>query len=186
MSNQKSVLCPKSQTNIPLDSIVPELTMIDLAKFQVKFSDLEITEKIAEGGFGAVFKGKLNGSLVAIKQLIEDAHEDTAVCPHPHLAFFLLTPTQAAYREFWREVFMSSILVHKCIVSLKAFTMSPCCMVMEFMPNGNLYSYLHSRTDITWQSKLRMAINIADAMAFLHGQNPKVSIQFLMIKSESR
>lgn len=70
---------------------------------------------------------------------------------------------------------MSSILIHKCIVSLKAFTVSPCCMVMEYMPNGNLYSYLHTRTDITWQSKLRMAINIADAMAFLHSQKPKVS-----------
>lgn len=82
MAGQKTVMCLKSQINVSLDSIVPELTMLDLAALQVKFSDVEILEKIAEGGFGAVFKGKLNGSLVAVKQLIEDVHEDALVCNH--------------------------------------------------------------------------------------------------------
>jgi hypothetical protein len=79
MAAQKTVTCPKSQTQVQLDTIVPELTMADLSKYNIKFSDLEIGEKIAVGGFGAVFKGKLNGSPVAIKQLIEEAHEDTTV-----------------------------------------------------------------------------------------------------------
>lgn len=70
---------------------------------------------------------------------------------------------------------MSSILVHKCIVGLKAYTVAPCSMVMEYMPNGNLYDYLRSRNDLTWQVKLKMATNIADAMTFLHSQKPKVS-----------
>ena len=65
--------------------------------------------------------------------------------------------------------------MHKCIVSLVAYTVAPCSMVLEYMPNGNLYSHLRSRTDLTWQIKLKMAINIADAMTFLHSQKPKVS-----------
>eukprot|EP00026_Physarum_polycephalum_P000223 Phypoly_transcript_00223.p1 GENE.Phypoly_transcript_00223~~Phypoly_transcript_00223.p1 ORF type:complete len:1946 (-),score=272.21 Phypoly_transcript_00223:42-5636(-) len=158
ISAQRTAICPKSKMQIPLDSIVPELTMADLSKFSIKFSDLEIDEKIATGGFGAVFKGKLNGSQVAVKQLIEEVHDDLTV----------------AYREFWREVFMSSMLQHKCIVALIGFTVAPCSMVMEYMPSGNLYSYLRSRSDLTWLVKLKIATNIADAMTFLHSQKPKI------------
>ena len=59
--------------------------MADLWKYNVRHTDLEIIEKIAAGGFGAVFKGKLNGKPVAVKQLIEGAHNDQPVsiclCP---------------------------------------------------------------------------------------------------------
>lgn len=104
MASKTSIVCPKSQATVMLDSIVPELTMADLSRLLMKFEDLEILEKIAEGGFGAVFKAKLKtasssnptstsvsaSSLVAVKQLIESSHEDASVCtlshsPHPPL-----------------------------------------------------------------------------------------------------
>ena len=33
----------------------------------------------------------------------------------------------------------------RSIVAMRAFSVDPCSMVMEFMPSGNLYSYLHSK-----------------------------------------
>jgi len=159
MAGRDCVICEKSQIPIPLEKLVPELTMSDLSNFKIAYEDLEVLEKIGEGGFGSVFKGRLRNDLVAIKQLIVNPLEEFSL---------------DSFREFWREVFLLNTLAHPCIVALKAVSSNPCCMVMEFMPSGNLYSYLQSRTELSWPVRLKIASNIADAMRFLHSYQPKI------------
>ena len=46
---------------------------------------------------------------------------------------------------------------------------------MEFMPNGDLFSFLHNRANvIDWPMRIRMALDIAEAMRFLHSFAPKI------------
>lgn len=66
-------------------------------------------------------------------------------------------------------------LDHPNIVALKGVCLDPWCLVMEFMPYGNLYEFLHDRNNvITWSTRMKMAKNIAEAVRFLHGFAPKI------------
>lgn len=78
------------------------------------------------------------------------------------------------HREFRREVWLSSSLRHPCIVGLKGFSYSPLSMAMEICAHGDLFEYLSKRPAITWQTRLKLAKNIADALQFLHGVSPKI------------
>eukprot|EP01132_Coremiostelium_polycephalum_P000699 gene699-862_t len=146
---------------VRLDSLVPELMMSDIGpNFTFDFKELEIIEKIGEGGFGIVHKGKLRGQIVAIKQIALQGNSQAAA--------------EDIFREFRREVWLSNTLTHESIVSLKGYCLDPCCIVMEYIPNGNLYQYLRKNQNIPWSLKLKIAINIADAIKHLHGFTPKI------------
>jgi serine/threonine protein kinase len=68
-----------------------------------------------------------------------------------------------------------SELDDKNIVALKGLCLDPWCLVMEFMPYGDLYSFLRNRDNqIDWPMRLKMAKNMADAIRFLHGFAPKI------------
>ena len=80
-----------------------------------------------------------------------------------------------AFREFRREVALSVELNQEAIVGLRAVCLDPWCLVMEFMPYGDLYTYLHDMENvIDWKMRIKMALNIAEAIRFLHSFQPKI------------
>ncbi|GLJ24091.1 hypothetical protein SUGI_0459410 [Cryptomeria japonica] len=105
------------------------------------------------GGFGTVFEGMLlDGTPVAIKRSkqsfnLEDGH------------------------DFLNEVTILSQINHRNIVKLLG-----CCiqtkfpmLVSEFVPNGTLFEYLHSKEGcFSWASRLQIAIETGEALAYLH------------------
>ncbi|XP_057819828.2 wall-associated receptor kinase 3-like [Cryptomeria japonica] len=108
---------------------------------------------LGSGGFGTVFKGiLLDGTLVAIKKSkqafsLEDGH------------------------DFLNEVAILSQINHRNIVKLLG-----CCiqtkfpmLVSEFVPNGTLFEHLQSKEEcLPWASRLHIAIETAEALAYLH------------------
>jgi hypothetical protein len=54
---------------VDLNLLVPDLTMKDYKGNKILFEELEIIEKIADGGSATVYKGKYYNQLVAIKQV---------------------------------------------------------------------------------------------------------------------
>merc|ERR1719282_629546 len=47
------------------------------------------------------------------------------------------------------------------------------CIVTEFMPNGSLYELLHQRKEtLPYPKRLRMAMQIAEGVVFLHSRSP--------------
>jgi serine/threonine protein kinase len=44
-------------------------------------------------------------------------------------------------------------------------------LVYEFIPNGNLYKYIHDQNEdflLSWEMRLRIAIEVAGAISYLH------------------
>ncbi|KAJ1687442.1 hypothetical protein LUZ63_018832 [Rhynchospora breviuscula] len=119
-------------------------------------------EEIGDGGFGTVYKGKLrDGRIVAIKRLYE--HNCRRM------------------EQFLNEVQILSRLRHPNLVALYGCTSRhslELLLVYEFIPNGTVADHLHgshaSERALTWNRRLAIAIEAADALAYLHAVDPPI------------
>ncbi|EGC33072.1 roco8, ROCO family protein [Dictyostelium purpureum] len=82
----------------------------------------------------------------------------------------------SAIYEFRREVWLMSGLSHPNIVQMKGFCFEPYSIIMEYMNLGNLSIYLKKKKEegqqLSWSLVLKIAIDIASGMAFLHNITP--------------
>ncbi|GMI70045.1 wall associated kinase-like 1 [Hibiscus trionum] len=114
---------------------------------------------LGEGGQGTVYKGMLtDGSIVAIKKskTVKGNKFD-----------------EKKVEQLVNEVIILSQTNHRNVVKLLG-----CCLedqvpllVYEFIPNGTLHDLIHYQTHefpLTWEMRLRIAIEIANALFYLH------------------
>ncbi|KAK3425983.1 hypothetical protein EUGRSUZ_F02520 [Eucalyptus grandis] len=123
-------------------SLVPRrYHYIDVKKMTNSFS-----EKLGQGGFGAVYKGKIgDGSLVAVKILIE---------------------SKSSSEEFINEVVSISRTSHINVISLLGFCYerNKRALIFEYMPNGSLDMFISSGKTLNmsrWKILYKIAIGIA-------------------------
>lgn len=121
-------------------------------------------EKLGQGGFGSVYKGKLNdGRLVAVKVLNE---------------------SKANGEEFINEVATISRTSHVNIVSLLGFCFESAkrALIYEFMPNGSLEKFVfdentseNSNHQLDWETRYQISLGIARGLEYLHrGCNTRI------------
>ncbi|XP_048136848.1 LEAF RUST 10 DISEASE-RESISTANCE LOCUS RECEPTOR-LIKE PROTEIN KINASE-like 2.1 isoform X2 [Rhodamnia argentea] len=121
-------------------------------------------EKLGQGGYGCVYKGKLrDGQLVAVK---------------------LLKKLKGDAEEFFNEVASISRTSHVNVVSLLGFCFegSKRALVYEFMPNGSLEKFIFNRSDtlevgrqLTWETLYQVSLGIAYGLEYLHrGCNTRI------------
>ncbi|CAL5377756.1 unnamed protein product [Camellia sinensis] len=114
-------------------------------------------------GFCKVYKGRLaNGSLVVVKRLKEER-------------------TQGGELQFQTEVEIISMAVHRNLLRLHGFCMTPTerSLVYPSMSNGSVASCLRERCDsqppLDWPKRKRIALGSARGLTYLHDHcNPKI------------
>jgi tRNA A-37 threonylcarbamoyl transferase component Bud32 len=118
------------------------------------FKELELSEKVAEGSFGDVFKGKLWGTKVAIKTLKQLDQSDESIL-----------------EDLKQEVRILSQLRHPNVVLYIGACIKPpdTCIVTEWCSRGSLYDALHDpKIHFTCKMMIDMSIGIAQGMNYLH------------------
>ncbi|PPR96088.1 hypothetical protein GOBAR_AA24579 [Gossypium barbadense] len=140
----------------------------DLAPKRYSYSDIKkitksFKDKLGEGGFGSVYKGKLpGGRLVAVKVLSESREDG---------------------EEFINEVASISRTSHVNIVTFLGFCYESSirALLYEFMPNGSLdkYIYHHRSPDksciLTRKTMFEIAVGVARGLEYLHrGCNTRI------------
>ncbi|KAJ8429531.1 hypothetical protein Cgig2_025717 [Carnegiea gigantea] len=103
-----------------------QLKRFSLRELQVATDSFSQKNILGRGGFGKVYKGRLaDGSLVAVKRLKEER-------------------TQGGELQFQTEVEMISMAVHRNLLRLRGFCMTPTerLLVYPYMVNGSVASCL--------------------------------------------
>ncbi|MED6193613.1 hypothetical protein PIB30_021265 [Stylosanthes scabra] len=128
---------------------VKHFRLKDLEKATDNFN---VNRVLGKGGQGTVYKGMLvDGQIVAVKKFKVEGNVE----------------------EFINEFVILSQINHRNVVKLLG-----CCLeteipllVYEFIPNGNLFQYLHDQNEdlpMTWEMRLRIATEVAEAIFYLH------------------
>ncbi|OAY65054.1 Serine/threonine-protein kinase PBS1 [Ananas comosus] len=142
-------------------------TFHDLAIATENFSN---TNFLGEGGFGNVYKGKLNsGEVVAVKVLRKMGVQGN--------------------KEFLTEVLMLTMLKHPNLIGLVGFCSEgdQRLLVYEFMPNGTLLDHLFAefrplingslflkidlppnREPLDWTTRIKIILGVANGLHYLH------------------
>ncbi|KAG7025217.1 Serine/threonine-protein kinase PBS1, partial [Cucurbita argyrosperma subsp. argyrosperma] len=144
--------------------------LVNISAQTFTFRELAIATKnfrpecfIGEGGFGRVYKGRLesSGQIVAVKQLDRNGLQGN--------------------REFLVEVLMLSLLHHPNLVNLIGYCADgdQRLLVYEFMPLGSLEDHLHEippdKEPLDWNTRMKIAAGAARGLEYLHDKaNPPV------------
>ncbi|XP_047319665.1 BRASSINOSTEROID INSENSITIVE 1-associated receptor kinase 1-like [Impatiens glandulifera] len=146
----------------------PEVHLGQLKRFSLRelivatdnFSPKHI---LGRGGFGKVYKGRLaDGTLVAVKRLKEERN-------------------QGGELQFQTEVEMISLAVHRNLLRLRGFCMTPTerVLVYPYMANGSVASCLRDRPEtrppLDWSIRKRISLGSARGLSYLHDHcDPKI------------
>ncbi|CAI5713420.1 unnamed protein product [Peronospora destructor] len=135
---------------------------IDLLAARIEHRDVEAVKLLSRGGFGEVWLGLYMNENVAIKRLLGDKK------------------TMQDALAFATEIKVMTRLEHPKIVHFIGVSWTNALTIQavtEFMDCGDLKSLLDSSraSSLTWANlKCQIAIDIADALVYLHTLNPKL------------
>uniref|UniRef100_A0ACD5Y2V9 Uncharacterized protein n=1 Tax=Avena sativa TaxID=4498 RepID=A0ACD5Y2V9_AVESA len=123
----------------------------ELSRATKGFSD---TEKLGEGGFGAVYRGLLHDHglhHVAIKRVSKTSSQGR--------------------REYIAEVTIIGRLRHRNLVQLVGWchNADELLLVYELMENGSLDTHLYNSTELlTWSARYKIIVGVGSALMYLH------------------
>jgi len=126
-----------------------QLKRFSLRELQVATDTFSNKNILGRGGFGKVYKGRLaDGSLVAVKRLKEER-------------------TPGGELQFQTEVEMISMAVHRNLLRLRGFCMTPTerLLVYPYMANGSVASCLRGRSSVSF---FFAVVQVLDSLIFFH------------------
>ncbi|KAK2434614.1 G-type lectin S-receptor serine/threonine-protein kinase [Trifolium repens] len=144
----------KTENNIEKHLEDIDLPLFDLQTIAGATSNFSLNNKIGQGGFGSVYKGKLaDGQEIAVKKLSTNSGQGIT--------------------EFLTEVKLIAKLQHRNLVKLLG-----CCvgrqeklLVYEYMANGSLDSFIFDKVNgklLDWPQRFQIIFGIARGLVYLH------------------
>ncbi|CAL9001621.1 unnamed protein product [Prunus brigantina] len=131
-----------------------ESLQFDLATIRVSTDDFSEANKLGEGGFGFVYRGRLlNGKDIAVKRLSANSGQGDL--------------------EFKNEVLLVAKLQHRNLVRLLGFCLegSERLLVYEFVPNGSLDHIIFDptkRAQLDWDRRYKIIVGTTRGLLYLH------------------
>ncbi|XP_048557279.1 receptor-like serine/threonine-protein kinase SD1-8 [Triticum urartu] len=131
---------------------------VDLPSIKAATDDFSDSNIIGKGGFGVVYKARLNGDVVAVKRLRPSGR------------------TEKGKNDFTREVEVMSRVTHINLVKLVSYCQEEdeWILVYEYMPNKSLSPYIFEnsspRPSLTWFQRLEIIRGIAIGVEYLHNK----------------
>ncbi|KAI8548191.1 hypothetical protein RHMOL_Rhmol07G0253600 [Rhododendron molle] len=127
-----------------------DLPLFDLITIVAATDNFSLANKLGQGGFGPVYKGRLlNGQEIAVKRLAKNSGQGV--------------------EEFKNEVSLIAKLQHRNLVRLLG-----CCiqeeekiLIYEYMPNKSLDSFIFGSL-LDWRERFDIVLGIARGMLYLH------------------
>ncbi|KFK31295.1 hypothetical protein AALP_AA6G093700 [Arabis alpina] len=161
-------ICTRRQRNKERDITRAQLKMQNwnssriFSHKEIKSATKNFKEVIGRGSFGSVYHGKLpDGKQVAVKVRFDR--------------------TQLGADSFINEVHLLSQIRHQNLVSLEGFCYEPKrqILVYEYLPGGSLADHLYGpsskRLSLNWVSRLKVAVDAAKGLDYLHnGSEPRI------------
>ncbi|WOL16480.1 hypothetical protein Cni_G25267 [Canna indica] len=128
---------------------------------EISWDELDIKERIGAGSFGTVYHAEWHGSDVAVKVLTEQDFRDVQL------------------KEFLREVSIMKRVRHpNLVLFMGAVTKQPhLSIVTEYLPRGSLYRLINrvaAGEILDRRRRLRMALDVAKGINYLHCLNPPI------------
>ncbi|KAK7343545.1 hypothetical protein VNO77_12355 [Canavalia gladiata] len=141
------------------DNHEDEITIAESLQFnfdtvRVATDDFSDSNKLGQGGFGPVYKGRLsNGQIIAVKRLSKDSGQGDI--------------------EFKNEVLLVAKLQHRNLVRLLGFCLEgrERLLVYEFVPNKSLDCFIFDpikKAQLDWQKRYKIIAGIARGILYLH------------------
>ncbi|XP_021859161.1 probable leucine-rich repeat receptor-like serine/threonine-protein kinase At3g14840 isoform X2 [Spinacia oleracea] len=138
----------------------PQIGLFTYKQIKTACNNFNAANKIGEGGFGSVYKGRLwDGTHIAVKQLSSRSSQGN--------------------REFVNEIGIISTLCHPNLVRLYGCSVdtSQLFLVYEFMENNDLGHALFDEGSkngslrLDWPTRKKICVGIARGLAFLHDES---------------
>ncbi|KAK6797666.1 hypothetical protein RDI58_005368 [Solanum bulbocastanum] len=136
------------------DDSIAESLQYDFSAISAATDNFSDANKLGQGGFGPVYKGKLpNGQEVAVKRLSIDSGQGDL--------------------EFKNEVLLVARLQHRNLVRLRGFCFDGTerLLVYEFVPNASLDHFLFDpvkRRQLDWERRSKIIGGVARGILYLH------------------
>ena len=142
------------------DVLLGQLKKFSFRELQIATDNFNVKNILGKGGFGNVYKGHLSdGTIVAVKRLKGEG-------------------SPGAEMQFQTEVEMISLAVHRNLLRLRGFCMTPSerLLVYPYMPNGSVASRL--RGELRSIMRTNTVVNILVLRSFKMLQPLQQLLQF--------
>nr|XP_023890009.1 LRR receptor-like serine/threonine-protein kinase IOS1 [Quercus suber] len=130
-----------------IESIQRQFTYADLIKITNNFERI-----LGKGGFGQVYHGYIDDTLVAVK--------------------VLAVASDQGYQQFQAEVKLLMRVHHRNLTTLVGYCYEGTNMglVYEYMANGDLDAHLSGKNNniLSWEARLKIAMDAAQGLEYLH------------------
>ncbi|XP_057446936.1 probable serine/threonine-protein kinase SIS8 isoform X3 [Lotus japonicus] len=141
------------------DSTKSDSALDEVAEYDIPWEEITLGERIGLGSYGEVYRGEWRGTEVAVKRFLDQDISGESL------------------EEFISEVKIMKRLRHPNVVLfMGAVTRPPnLSIVTEFLPRGSLYRLIHrSNSQLDERRRLRMALDTARGMNYLHSCSPMI------------